>query len=62
MGGGRAMKNLFRFATDQSGAVAIEYGLIALLISVGIVGALAVISTILSEMYVAISSAVASAV
>jgi pilus assembly protein Flp/PilA len=56
------MKNLFRFATDQSGAVAIEYGLIALLISVGIVGALAVISTILSEMYVAISSAVASAV
>ncbi len=34
------MKNLFaRFAKDESGATAIEYGLIAALISVVIIGA-----------------------
>lgn len=35
------MKNLFnRFAADESGATAIEYGLIAALVSVAILGAL----------------------
>ncbi len=35
------MKNLFtRFAKDEAGATAIEYGLIASLISVVIIGAL----------------------
>jgi pilus assembly protein Flp/PilA len=35
------MKNLFtRFAKDESGATAIEYGLIAALISVVIIGVL----------------------
>lgn len=35
------MKNLFaRFANDESGATAIEYGLIASLIAVAIIGAL----------------------
>jgi len=34
------MTNLFaRFAKDESGATAIEYGLIAALIAVGIIGA-----------------------
>lgn len=35
------MKNLFaRFAKDESGATAIEYGLIAAIVGVGIIGAL----------------------
>ena len=33
------MKNLLRFAKDESGATAIEYGLIAALIAVGIITA-----------------------
>ena len=33
------MKNLVRFAKDESGATAIEYGLIAALIAVGIIAA-----------------------
>jgi pilus assembly protein Flp/PilA len=62
-GGGHAMKNvLVRFVTDQSGTIAIEYSLIALLISIGIIGALAMSGTMLSEMYVAISNTVAAAV
>jgi pilus assembly protein Flp/PilA len=62
-GRGRAMKNvLVRFVRDQSGTIAVEYGLIALLISVGIVGSLPLIGTILGAMYVAISNAIAAAV
>jgi pilus assembly protein Flp/PilA len=53
---------LVRFVTDQSGTVAIEYSLIALLISIGIIGALAMSGTVLSDMYVAISNTVAAAV
>jgi pilus assembly protein Flp/PilA len=48
-----------RFVTDESGTIAIEYGLIALLISIGIIGVLAVIGTTLGAMYVGISNAVA---
>jgi pilus assembly protein Flp/PilA len=54
--------SLVRFVTDESGTIAIEYGLIALLISIGIIGALAVIGTTLGAMYVAISNAVAGGV
>ena len=40
------MNKLFaRFAKDQSGATAIEYGLIASLISVAIIGAITTIGT-----------------
>jgi pilus assembly protein Flp/PilA len=39
------MKILNRFVQDDSGATAIEYGLIAALISVGIIGAVTVIGT-----------------
>lgn len=39
------MKTLFnRFAADESGATAIEYGLIASLIAVAIIGALTTMS------------------
>ena len=40
------MKSLFaRFAKDQSGATAIEYGLMASLISVAIIGAITSVGT-----------------
>jgi pilus assembly protein Flp/PilA len=40
------MKSLFtRFADDQSGATAIEYGLIAALIAVAIIGAITTVGT-----------------
>ncbi|BAT57815.1 Flp/Fap pilin component [Variibacter gotjawalensis] len=43
------MKNLIaRFAKDESGATAIEYGLIAALISVVIIGVLGIIGTSLN--------------
>jgi pilus assembly protein Flp/PilA len=42
--GAKIMKNLLaRFAKDESGATAIEYGLIAALISVAVIGAATVI-------------------
>ncbi len=53
---------LVRFVTDESGTTAIEYGVIALLISIGIIGALAMIGTSLGEIYVAIDNALAGAV
>jgi pilus assembly protein Flp/PilA len=57
------MKNiLVGFVTDESGTTVIEYGLIALLISIGIIGALAVIGTTLGGIYAAIGNALASAV
>ena len=46
------MKNLFvRYAKDESGATAIEYGLIAALISVVIIGVLSTIGTKLSSKF-----------
>jgi len=52
------MKNLFtRFAHDDSGATAIEYGLIAALIAVVIIGALQVLGTNLSAKFTAVSTA-----
>lgn len=42
---------LTRFLKDESGATAIEYGLIASLISVGIVGALLVLGPRLAEVF-----------
>ncbi|MXN66424.1 Flp family type IVb pilin [Stappia sp. GBMRC 2046] len=50
------MKNLFaRFAKDESGATAIEYGLIAALISVAIVGILATVGTNLTTTFTTVS-------
>ena len=46
------MKNLFsRFANDESGATAIEYGLIAAIIGVGLVAALTGLKTNLSNKF-----------
>ena len=54
------MKNvLVRFVTDESGTTVIEYGLIALLISIGIIGALTVMGATLGGLYVAIGNALA---
>jgi pilus assembly protein Flp/PilA len=46
------MNNLFsRFVADESGATAIEYGLIAALISVAIIGAITLLGTELSLVF-----------
>ena len=52
------MKNLFsRFVADQSGATAIEYGLIAGLISVVIIGAVTSLGTRINAKFNAIANA-----
>ncbi len=45
-----------RFVKDESGATAIEYGLIAALIAVGIIGALTTLKTNLTSTFGAVSS------
>jgi pilus assembly protein Flp/PilA len=53
------MTNLFsRFVRDESGATAIEYGLIAALIAVVIIGAVAAVGTSLTTTFTNISTAV----
>jgi pilus assembly protein Flp/PilA len=52
------MNNLFsRFIRDEAGATAIEYGLIAALIAVVIIGALQVIGTNLTTKFTAVGTA-----
>jgi pilus assembly protein Flp/PilA len=56
------MKNiLVGFVTDESGTTVIEYGLIAFIISIGIIGALSVVGLSLVGIYPAISAALAAA-
>jgi pilus assembly protein Flp/PilA len=51
------MKTLFtRFIRNESGATAIEYGLIAALISVVIIGALTTVGTSLSSKFTAVAT------
>ena len=50
-----------RFAQDESGATAIEYGLIAALIAVVIIGGATAVGTQLSAKFNTISSKVSSA-
>ena len=51
------MNKLFaRFAKDQSGATAIEYGLIASLIGVAIIGAITTVGTKLTTTFGNVSS------
>jgi pilus assembly protein Flp/PilA len=46
------MKNLFaRFAKDESGATAIEYGLIAAIVGVGIIAGLTTLKTALNGIF-----------
>jgi pilus assembly protein Flp/PilA len=54
-------KNLIaRFVKDESGATAIEYGLIAALISTVIIGAITVIGTTLTTTFNSVSTALAN--
>jgi pilus assembly protein Flp/PilA len=56
------MKNLVtRFANDESGATAIEYGLIAALIAVAIIVAVTAVGTSLSGVFNTISTKVSGA-
>ena len=50
------MNTLARFVNDESGATAIEYGLIAALIAVGIIVAATTLGTSLSGLFDAIST------
>ena len=56
------MKTLFKtFANDESGATAIEYGLIAALISVVIIGTLTSLGSDLKSKFSAIDTAIKNA-
>jgi len=56
------MTKLFaRFAKDEAGATAIEYGLIAALIAVVIIGALQLLGTNISNAFDSIATAVSGA-
>ncbi len=53
------MNNLFaRFVRDESGATAIEYGLIAALIAVIIIGAVTTVGTKLSATFSTVSASI----
>ncbi len=56
------MKTLREFLKDESGATAIEYGLIAALVSVAAIGALQAMGTSLNTMFTAVSTALDTAV
>ncbi len=53
---------LKKFRKDESGATAIEYGLIAALVSVAAIGALTAMGTSLTTMFTTVSAALAKAV
>ena len=50
------MKTLFRFANDESGATAIEYGLIAALIAVAAITAMTTVGTNLIGTFTKVSN------
>ena len=54
-------KFVSRFVKDESGATAIEYGLIAAIIAVGLIGALSSLKSNLSETFNKVSNAVNTA-
>ena len=55
------LRTLKSFAKDESGATAIEYGLIAALIAVGLIAALMALGGALQQIFNAISAALNSA-
>jgi pilus assembly protein Flp/PilA len=55
------MNLVARFANDESGATAIEYGLIAALIAVGIIAAATTLGTSLSDLFTRISGHLSTA-
>ena len=54
------MKTIAQFANDESGATAIEYGLIAALIAVGIIAAATTLGGSLSNLFLKISNKMSS--
>jgi pilus assembly protein Flp/PilA len=50
------LKTLMTFVKDESGATAIEYGLIAALVAVGLIAALTALGDSLSTIFYTISS------
>ena len=55
------MKTLINFVKDESGATAIEYGLIAALVAVGLIAALTALGESLSAIFRTVSSELDSA-
>ena len=55
------LKILKSFAKDESGATAIEYGLIAALVAIGLIAALTALGGSLQQIFNAISTALNSA-
>jgi pilus assembly protein Flp/PilA len=55
------IRTFIRFAKDEDGATAIEYGLIAALVSVAAIGALTAMGNSLSTMFNSVSSAMSGA-
>ena len=51
------MKNVVRFLKNKSGATAIEYGLIAALIAVAVIGGVTSLGTSANDTFVAVSNA-----
>lgn len=58
----RARRALRRFPRDRSGATALEYGLICLLIFLAIVSAIRVYTSAAGDMYASITNAVTGAI
>jgi len=56
-----ALQTLYKFANDDDGVTAIEYGLIAALIAVFIIASVTIVGTSLAAVYTAISTAVTAA-
>jgi pilus assembly protein Flp/PilA len=54
--GERSMSTFRRFLKDESGATAIEYGLIAALVSVAIIGALSLLGDELNTTFRAVAT------
>ena len=50
------MRRIFQFWTDQSGATAIEYALLASLIAVVIIGAVKAVGSNVSTMFTSVST------
>ena len=62
MGIGKMINVIRNLITDESGATAIEYGLIAALVSVAAIGALTAMGTSLNTMFTAVSTALNGAI
>ena len=56
------MRNVVKFLKDESGATAIEYGLIAALVGVAIIATVSALGTSLSSVFAEVSSKLDTAV